>query len=77
VIAGPTNYNVDLSLFKVFPITHGVALRVNVDAFNAFNVQGLQNPSGSTGLLTYQPGGVGASSYNAPRQIQLTARLSF
>jgi hypothetical protein len=77
VLSGPMNYNVNLSLFKVFPITHGTFLRVNVDAFNAFNVQGLQNPSGSTGLLTYQAGAVGANSYNSPRQIQITARLTF
>jgi hypothetical protein len=77
VVSGPLNFNADLSLFKVFPITRRVFLRVNVDAFNAFNIQGPGNPSGSNGLLTYQAGGVGASSFNAPRQIQLTARLTF
>jgi len=77
VLAGPMNYNVDLSLFKVFPITERVKLRVNVDAFNAFNIQGNENPSSSDGTEKIEPGGIGASSYNDPRQIQLTARLTF
>ena len=77
VLNGPMNYNADLSLFKVFPITEGVNLRVNVDAFNAFNVQGYTNPSGTDGTEKIESGGVGASSYNTPRQIQLTARLTF
>jgi hypothetical protein len=78
VIEGPWLPEFDLSLFKVFPITHGVLLRVNVDAFNAFNIQGQTLPSGSTGIMTYVAGGTaGASSANAARQIQLTARLSF
>lgn len=76
VLPGPMNYNVDLSLFKVFPITRSVRLRVNVDAFNAFNIQGDTNP-GSDGTLKFESGGIGASSYNSPRQIQLTARLTF
>jgi hypothetical protein len=77
VIPGPWLYEADLSLFKVFPITSRISLRVNVDSFNAFNVQGNTNPSGSSGILTTVAGGVGGSSANAPRQIQLTARLTF
>lgn len=71
VLSGPMNYSVDLSLFKVFPITENVRLRVNMDAFNAFNIQGYNNPSGSDGLEDLR------SSHNTPRQIQLTARLTF
>jgi hypothetical protein len=78
IIQGPWLPEADLSLFKVFPITHGVLLRVNVDAFNAFYIQGQTLPSGSTGIMTYVAGGTaGASSANAARQIQLTARLTF
>lgn len=71
VLNGPMNYDVDLSLFKVFPITRSVRLRVNVDAFNAFNIQGYNNPDGTDGLEDMR------SSHNTPRQIQLTARLTF
>ncbi len=71
ILNGPFNYTVDLSIFKVFPITERVDLRLNVDAFNALNVQGFVIPNTTTGeeLLS--------SSYNTPRQIQISARLSF
>jgi hypothetical protein len=69
-LSGPFNYTVDLSLFKVFPITERVNLRVNVDAFNALNVQGYNNP-GSDGIESL------LSSHNIPRQVQFTARLTF
>lgn len=75
-INGPWNWSADASLFKVFPITEKVNLRANVDAFNAFNVQGYNNP-GSNGVEEVQPGVGQDSSYNAPRQIQLTVRLTF
>jgi hypothetical protein len=77
VLNGPMNYSADLSLFKVLPITEMVKLRINVDAFNAFNVQGYNNPNTTDGTEAVQPGGVGATSHNTPRQIQLTARLTF
>jgi hypothetical protein len=77
VLNGPFNYNVDLSAFKVFSITDTVNLRVNVDAFNAFNIQGYNNPNTTTGEILYAPGAIGASSYWTPRQLQLTARVTF
>jgi hypothetical protein len=45
-------------------------LRLNVDAFNVLNVQGWNNP-GTGGVQN------NLSSYNTPRQIQITARFSF
>jgi hypothetical protein len=77
VLQGPMNCSADISLFKSFPITERVFLRVNVDAFNVFNNQGLPNPSGSDGTVCVTPGGMGCSSYNSPRQLQFAARLSF
>ena len=77
VLNGPMYWSADASLFKVFPITEKVNLRFNMDAFNVFNVQGLNNPDGGTGIEQVTPGGVGASSKNSPRQIQLTLRLNF
>jgi len=70
-LPGPFNYNVDLSVFKVFPITESTRLRFNMDAFNALNVQGFNNPSSSDGIENM------LSSHNGPRQIQLTLRLEF
>ncbi|MGB6743542.1 MAG: carboxypeptidase-like regulatory domain-containing protein [Terracidiphilus sp.] len=76
ILNGPFNYNVDLSVFKVFPISEKAALRFNADAFNALNIQGYTNPNTTTGEIAYQPNGL-SSSYWTPRQIQLTLRLEF
>ncbi|HEV2486051.1 MAG TPA: carboxypeptidase-like regulatory domain-containing protein [Terracidiphilus sp.] len=77
VLLGPVVWSSDVSIFKVFPITERVNFRVNFDAFNAFNIQGLKTPNTTTGETFYTPGGVGASSYNQARQMQLSARLTF
>jgi hypothetical protein len=71
IIAGPINWTADLSIFKIFPITEKVFIRINADAFNVFNVQGWVNPDPTTGIENMQ------TSYNTPRQIQLTGRITF
>ncbi len=71
MLEGPINFSTDLSLYKVFDLSERMKLRINVDAFNAFNIQGLNNPDATTGIQSLQ------NSYWTPRQIQLTARLSF
>ena len=77
ILNGPINYNVDPSVFKVFPIKENTALRFNIGAFNALNIMGYNNPDTTTGEIRYQSGAVGAASYWTPRQIQLTLRLQF
>ncbi len=77
VLAGPMNWSADVSLFKVFPITERFSLRLNVDAFNVFNNQGLPTPGSSDGIVCVTPGGQGCSSNNIGRQLQFTARLNF
>jgi hypothetical protein len=77
ILSGPLNWGVDASLFKVFPIKDNMNLRINVDAFNAFNNQGLANPSSTTGETCVQAGTTLCSSYNTPRQLQISARLTF
>jgi hypothetical protein len=76
ILPGPFNYNVDLSVFKVFAITERMALRFNADAFNALNIQGYSTPNTTTGEIAYAPNGQ-STSYWTPRQIQLTLRLQF
>jgi hypothetical protein len=71
VLQGPKNFQTDISLYKVFHLTERVKLRFNIDAFNAFNIQGLRNPDATTGIISLQ------TSYWTPRQIQFTGRLSF
>lgn len=66
----PWFWNTDISIFKVFPIKDSVSLRVNVDAFNAFNVQGNNAPN-SNGIQYF------TSSHNTPRQLQFSMRLNF
>ncbi|MBY0506823.1 MAG: carboxypeptidase-like regulatory domain-containing protein [Bryobacteraceae bacterium] len=71
VLQGPKNFQSDISLYKEFAIAERWRLRFNVDAFNAFNIQGLNNPNASDGLVQLQ------QSFWTPRQVQFTARLSF
>jgi len=71
ILLGPFNYEADISLYKVFSITERVKLRVNVDAFNAFNIQGRVNPNPNDGIESLQ------TSYWTPRQVQFSARISF
>lgn len=68
---GPINWTMDSSIFKVFPITEKVVLRFNMDVFNVLNEQGYNNPSATDGTENM------LSSYNLPRQIQLSLRLTF
>lgn len=72
-LPGPFNWEADFSIFKVFPITKGINLRMNLDAFNVFNVAGENNPgaNGIQGFLhNYEP-------LDTARQLQITARLTF
>jgi hypothetical protein len=69
-LAGPYNYNVNMSVFKVFPIRGGMFLRLNLDAFNVFNMPGENNP-GANGIEGF------LNSHTDPRQLQVTARFTF
>jgi hypothetical protein len=58
-------------LYKTFSITEQIKLRVNIDAFNAFNIQGRRNLDATTGIQQLQ------MSYWTPRLVQFSVRLSF
>jgi hypothetical protein len=62
---------VDSSLFKAFPIKERVALRLNIDLFNAFNMPGTSSGVGSDGLVSTRTSG------NNSRELQLTLRLTW
>ena len=70
-IEGPSNWNVDFSLFKSFQIRERLRLRITADAFNLFNHPNNINPDLTTGLVD-----LGVSA-NPPRIIQFSARLEF
>ena len=71
VLQGPKNFQADISLYKEVAFKERYRLRFNVDAFNAFNIQGLNNPNATDGIQQLQ------SSYWRPRQIQFTGRFTF
>jgi hypothetical protein len=77
VLNGPMLWEADASLFKVFPIGEGIDIRLNFDAFNVFNHQGIPNPSGSDGTVCVTPGALGCSSANTGRQLQFSGRFTF
>ncbi|MGH9661930.1 MAG: hypothetical protein ACRD96_25505, partial [Bryobacteraceae bacterium] len=68
---GPWSFGLDASLFKSVAITERWQLRFNIDFFNVLNNPGLVQPNATNGILSLQ------NSANAPRQLQLTARLSW
>jgi len=68
---GPWKFGMDASLFKRIRVREGITLRLNFDAFNVFNVQGLPLPDASTGIVSLR------NSDNTPRQLQFTARLQW
>jgi hypothetical protein len=70
-LPGPYNWVANASIFKVFPIRRGMFLRVNVDAFNVFNMPGETNPDPATGIQSF------LKNYNPARQLQITARFTF
>lgn len=74
---GPFNWVTDASLLKFFNITERVRLRVNVDLFNVFNVQGF-NPPNAEGILSLG-GSYNPNNQNGfkPRQLQGTLRLEW
>jgi hypothetical protein len=77
ILNGPMNWGADASLFKVFLIKESISLPFYVDAFNAFNNQGLANPNPTTGETCVQAGTSLCSSSNTPRQLQISAWLNF
>jgi hypothetical protein len=70
-IQGPWAWQVNGSVFKVIPLTERLKLRVNMDAFNLFNMPGTTLPDPETGILSLR------NSSNGPRQLQWTVRLSW
>ena len=78
VLSSPNVYNVDMSLFKVFPIGDSTqrSVQFRAEAFNIFNIMNYGVP----GVTVGQPGfGIfsGLASGTLPRQLQLALKLTF
>ena len=70
-LPAPRQWTVDASLFKTFPIKEQIALRLNIDLFNAFNMPGTSSGVGSNGVVSTR------TSANNSRELQLTLRLTW
>ncbi|HZE73179.1 MAG TPA: TonB-dependent receptor [Pyrinomonadaceae bacterium] len=84
VFRGPSVFNMDLSLFKSFPVREGWKLQLRAEAFNVFNVQNWDTPANAN--LTLNSGNVivanvgrisGLAQGTNPRQIQFGIRFVF
>ncbi len=70
--SGLYEWSQSAALFKVIPVNERVALRMNIDFFNAFNIPGIPKTSSlGTGLIDAQFSGNGA------RALQFGLRLSW
>jgi len=75
-VYGPHYQHLDLSLFKLFPITHRATLEFRTEAFNVANTTAFANPSASLGGAGYGVISSTKNEYN-PRLIQFAAKIIF
>ncbi len=75
-VASDGLYNIDLSLFKNFPIREKVNLQFRAEAFNFTNTPTFDTPGRALNSATF--GVVTATAFNPkPREVQLALRLIF
>jgi hypothetical protein len=75
LLHGPGAENVDLSLFKQFPLGEVRKIELRFEFFNAFNHANFANPAASlTNTTTF---GKVTATVNDPRQIQMAAKFYF
>jgi hypothetical protein len=77
-VVGPGVINLDMGLFRRFPIGSKVNLELRVEAFNLTNTPHFSNPNGnvnSGGFMTITSANQGGAG--SERQIRLGARVSF
>jgi hypothetical protein len=73
-LRNPAYFNQDLSLRRTFHVNRRLRLKLGVAAFNVFN----NVVFGGIGTnITSANFGMVSNQANAPRQVQLTARIEF
>lgn len=72
---GPGQEDVDMSLFKSFPLGHTRSVELRAEAFNAFNHANFANPAANLAI----PGAFGkvTNTVGAPRELQLAVKYLF
>ena len=72
-MAGPGQYNIDASFFKVTNVTERVRMEFRWEMFNAFNHANLGNPN-----VTFNSSAFGRiDTVTGPRIMQVGAKLIF
>jgi hypothetical protein len=75
LLHGPGSENVDLSLFKQFPLGEVRKIELRFEFFNAFNHANFANPAASlTNTATF---GKVSATVNDPREIQMAGKFYF
>ncbi len=74
---GPGLRNVDLSLFKYFPIAERFRVEFRAEAFNAFNYANFNNPSANIAPSSIGSFGRVTSTITDPRDIQFALKFYF
>jgi hypothetical protein len=77
---GPGLTNVDLSLFKSFPLRETMRFEFRAEAFNAFNHANFSNPNSFFAPFTIGPNGSFGkiqSTIGDPRELQLALKFYF
>jgi hypothetical protein len=73
---GPAQYNLDLSLFRRFPINGRWNLEARIEAFNVTNTPKFNNPNGDRGSTAFMV--ISSTDANRPeRQVRLGLRVTF
>jgi hypothetical protein len=82
-LRGDAVFNMDLSLFKSFPVREGWNLQFRFEAFNAFNIQNYEVPSAvtinsnATSIAANVGRITGLAQGTTPRQLQFGLRFTF
>jgi hypothetical protein len=76
-VRGPGFQNLDMSLFKLFPIHEAVKLEFRAEAFNLPNWHSFANPSANLNFLNSQGFSAITSSRSNPRILQLALKLYY
>jgi hypothetical protein len=73
-ITNPSTYNIDMNLRRNFSLAEHIKLILQADAFNIFNLVNFSPPSTNINSSSF---GKITSQANAPRVLQLSARVQF